>query len=77
MCLRWMQLGAFYPYSRNHNGLGNQGQDPVAWDAEFAAASRDVLNIRYTLLPLPLHPHVPSPQRGQHCGQASATRVRG
>ncbi|XP_049925950.1 sucrase-isomaltase, intestinal [Epinephelus moara] len=51
MCLRWMQLGAFYPYSRNHNGKGNKRQDPVAWDAAFAEASRDVLNIRYTLLP--------------------------
>ncbi|KAM9481823.1 sucrase-isomaltase, intestinal [Clarias gariepinus] len=51
MCLRWMQLGAFYPYSRNHNGKGNPRQDPVAWDTEFATASRDVLNIRYTLLP--------------------------
>ncbi|CAG6005384.1 unnamed protein product, partial [Menidia menidia] len=51
MCLRWMQLGAFYPYSRNHNGKGNPRQDPVAWNATFAATSRDVLNIRYTLLP--------------------------
>ncbi|KAJ8410764.1 hypothetical protein AAFF_G00187210 [Aldrovandia affinis] len=51
MCLRWTQLGAFYPYSRNHNGLGNPRQDPVAWDPDFANASRDVLNIRYTLLP--------------------------
>ncbi|XP_005931267.1 maltase-glucoamylase, intestinal [Haplochromis burtoni] len=51
MCLRWMQLGAFYPYSRNHNGKGNPRQDPVAWDKPFAEASRDVLNIRYTLLP--------------------------
>ncbi|XP_017279452.1 maltase-glucoamylase, intestinal [Kryptolebias marmoratus] len=51
MCLRWMQLGAFYPYSRNHNGKGNPRQDPVAWDEKFASASRDVLNIRYTLLP--------------------------
>uniref|UniRef100_A0A3Q3A333 alpha-glucosidase n=1 Tax=Kryptolebias marmoratus TaxID=37003 RepID=A0A3Q3A333_KRYMA len=51
MCLRWMHLGAFYPYSRNHNSKGNPRQDPVAWDDSFAAASRDVLNIRYTLLP--------------------------
>ncbi|XP_059187897.1 sucrase-isomaltase, intestinal isoform X2 [Centropristis striata] len=51
MCLRWMQLGSFYPYSRNHNGKGWKRQDPVAWDAEFAQISRDVLNIRYTLLP--------------------------
>nr|XP_019950458.1 PREDICTED: maltase-glucoamylase, intestinal-like [Paralichthys olivaceus] len=51
MCLRWMQLGAFYPYSRNHNGKGNSRQDPVAWNSTFAEASRDVLNIRYTLLP--------------------------
>uniref|UniRef100_A0A3B3V9A7 alpha-glucosidase n=1 Tax=Poecilia latipinna TaxID=48699 RepID=A0A3B3V9A7_9TELE len=51
MCLRWMQLGAFYPYSRNHNGKGNPRQDPVAWNNTFAEVSRDVLNIRYTLLP--------------------------
>ncbi|XP_070684825.1 sucrase-isomaltase, intestinal [Pempheris klunzingeri] len=51
MCLRWMQLGAFYPYSRNHNGKGSLRQDPVAWDSNFSKVSRDVLNIRYTLLP--------------------------
>ncbi|XP_039865377.1 sucrase-isomaltase, intestinal-like [Simochromis diagramma] len=51
MCLRWSHLGAFYPYSRNHNGKGNPRQDPVSWDAAFATATRDVLNIRYTLLP--------------------------
>ncbi|XP_034556178.1 maltase-glucoamylase, intestinal [Notolabrus celidotus] len=51
MCLRWMQLGAFYPYSRNHNGKGSPRQDPVAWGETFANISRDALNIRYTLLP--------------------------
>nr|XP_033813496.1 sucrase-isomaltase, intestinal isoform X3 [Geotrypetes seraphini] len=51
MCARWMQLGAFYPFSRNHNGLGNKRQDPVAFDKAFENISRNVLNTRYTLLP--------------------------
>uniref|UniRef100_A0A8B9UIY3 P-type domain-containing protein n=1 Tax=Anas zonorhyncha TaxID=75864 RepID=A0A8B9UIY3_9AVES len=51
LCLRWMQLGAFYPYSRNHNGEGSKRQDPVAWNTTFEEISRHVLNIRYSLLP--------------------------
>ncbi|NXK54571.1 MGA protein, partial [Chauna torquata] len=51
LCARWMQLGAFYPYSRNHNGIGYKRQDPVAWNSTFEEISRNVLNIRYSLLP--------------------------
>ncbi|KAM5206069.1 putative maltase-glucoamylase 2 [Hipposideros larvatus] len=51
MCVRWMQLGAFYPFSRNHNSIGTRNQDPVAWNSTFEMYSRDVLQTRYTLLP--------------------------
>ncbi|XP_078065159.1 sucrase-isomaltase, intestinal [Mustelus asterias] len=51
LCLRWMQLGAFYPYSRNHNGLGSHRQDPVFWNVTFENITRDILLIRYKLLP--------------------------
>ncbi|KAL0618381.1 putative maltase-glucoamylase 2 [Plecturocebus cupreus] len=51
MCARWMQLGAFYPFSRNHNNIGSRRQDPVAWNSTFEMLSRKVLETRYTLLP--------------------------
>ncbi|XP_053512591.1 maltase-glucoamylase isoform X2 [Artibeus jamaicensis] len=51
MCARWMQLGAFYPFSRNHNTVGTRRQDPVAWNSTFEMYSRRVLQTRYTLLP--------------------------
>uniref|UniRef100_A0ABI7Z2Y0 P-type domain-containing protein n=1 Tax=Felis catus TaxID=9685 RepID=A0ABI7Z2Y0_FELCA len=51
MCLRWMQLGAFYPFSRNHNTIGTRRQDPVAWNSTFEMYSRKVLQTRYALLP--------------------------
>ncbi|XP_052028801.1 putative maltase-glucoamylase-like protein FLJ16351 [Apodemus sylvaticus] len=51
MCIRWMQLGAFYPFSRNHNTAGTRRQDPKAWNSTFEEYSRKVLRIRYSLLP--------------------------
>ncbi|XP_022091523.1 maltase-glucoamylase, intestinal-like [Acanthaster planci] len=51
MCQRWMQLGAFYTFSRNHNGLGYTEQDPAAFGDEVARVSREILEVRYTLLP--------------------------
>jgi len=51
LCDRWMALGAFYPFSRNHNGKNFKEQDPGYFGAKFANRSRDVLRIRYNLLP--------------------------
>ncbi|KAK6195437.1 hypothetical protein SNE40_000868 [Patella caerulea] len=56
MCLRWHQLGAFYPFSRNHNAKGDypvifKHQDPAGWDEHFIDIVKPVLLTRYRLLP--------------------------
>ncbi|GFS21445.1 lysosomal alpha-glucosidase protein [Elysia marginata] len=51
LCKRWMQLGAFYPYSRNHNTLGSKPQGPGQLGDDVGNASRDIMRVRYKLLP--------------------------
>nr|ANF89437.1 truncated sucrase-isomaltase [Desmodus rotundus] len=53
LCRRWMQLGAFYPFSRNHNADGYVDQDPAFFgqNSLLVNSSRHYLKIRYTLLP--------------------------
>ena len=51
LCARWMQLGAFYPFARNHNMEGSIPQEPYLW-ASVAEVSRIAINIRYSLLPV-------------------------
>ncbi|XP_014903912.1 lysosomal alpha-glucosidase [Poecilia latipinna] len=51
LCVRWMQLGAFYPFMRNHNDKPNAPQEPFVFGQKAQAAMRSALNLRYSLLP--------------------------
>ena len=50
LCARWQALGAFYPFSRNHNDMGRKEQDPAILGGDVVAATKNSLEIRYSLL---------------------------
>lgn len=50
LCSRWMQLGSFFPFYRNHNTLGAASQEPFVWSS-VTEATKTSMNIRYLLLP--------------------------
>ncbi|RVE75910.1 hypothetical protein OJAV_G00003470 [Oryzias javanicus] len=51
LCVRWTQLGAFYPFTRNHNSIGMKPQDPTAFSPLARTAMKEALLLRYSLFP--------------------------
>ncbi|KAI1316183.1 hypothetical protein EDD11_010355 [Mortierella claussenii] len=50
LLIRWHQLGAFYPFMRNHNCISNPPQEPYVTE-NLKENSRLYLDMRYRLLP--------------------------
>jgi alpha-glucosidase len=48
---RWMQIGAFNPYFRNHTSLNTKSAEPWTFGEEVLEISRNYINLRYKLLP--------------------------
>ncbi|MBI3240739.1 MAG: DUF5110 domain-containing protein [Chloroflexi bacterium] len=48
---RWTQVGAFYPFCRNHTATGTRAQEPWAFGPEVEAICRKYISLRYQLLP--------------------------
>ncbi len=48
---RWIQLGAFIPYFRNHTGVNTKSSEPWAYGEEVTEIARNYISLRYKLMP--------------------------
>jgi alpha-glucosidase len=51
LLVRFTQLGALMPFCRNHNSLGQPGQEPWVFGEPYESASRIAIEQRYRLMP--------------------------
>jgi alpha-glucosidase len=49
--LRWIELGAFTPFFRQHSAYGTKAKEPWAFGEDIEYAVRNMINLRYRLLP--------------------------
>ena len=49
MCSRWIQVGTFYPFARNHNNIASKDQEPYL-DPMLMDVYKHALAVRYSLI---------------------------
>jgi alpha-glucosidase len=49
--VRWMQVGAFTPYFRNHAAIDTKSSEPWSYGQDVLDISREYVNLRYRLMP--------------------------
>jgi len=50
LCARWMQLGAFYPFTRNHNFIEAADQEPYVLGERVMMATRNAMRQKYSII---------------------------
>ncbi len=48
---RWMQIGSFTPYFRNHSAINTKSSEPWTYGEEVTDISRNYVSLRYKLMP--------------------------
>ena len=64
LCARWTQLGALYPFARNHACIGTRDQEAYRFGEPYTSLNRNSIKLRYTLLPYYTTLYVQASQRG-------------
>jgi alpha-glucosidase (family GH31 glycosyl hydrolase) len=55
LCARWYTLGAYYPFSRNHNAWNNSPQEPWVFKDDIAQGTTTMLQVIQTAMYKKLH----------------------
>ena len=64
LCARWIQLGALYPFARNHAAIDTRDHAAYRFGEPYTSLNRNSIRLRYALLPYLTTLFVQASQRG-------------